>query len=194
TVLISQGVPMILGGDEIGRTQGGNNNAYCQDNPISWYDWNLDQERLDLLAFTARAIGLRREHPVFRRGSFLTGQEPRPGSGVDVAWLWTDGTPMTSDRWNSGSLAFAVWLNGAALTDTDANGAPLTDDTFLILFNASWNPQVFTLPQPSRGPAWEPVLDITQATGSPGPSSTALPTGSGYTLSPRSLLVLCRTG
>jgi isoamylase len=194
TMLISQGVPMILGGDEIGRTQQGNNNAYCQDNPISWCDWNLDQQRRDLLAFTARAIGLRREHRVFRRGSFLTGQEPRPGSGVDVAWLWTDGTPMTSDRWNSGSLAFAVWLNGAALTDTDANGAPLTDDTFLILFNASWNPQVFTLPQPSRGSAWEPVLDTTQATGSPGPSSRALPTGSGYTLSPRSLLVLCRTG
>ena len=122
TLLISQGVPMILGGDEIGRTQGGNNNAYCQDNPINYYDWNLDQERRDLLAFTSFGIGLRREHPVFRRRSFLTGQQPRTGSGDDVVWLWTDGTPMTSDRWNSGSLAFAMWLNGAALTDTDANG------------------------------------------------------------------------
>jgi len=193
TLLISQGVPMLLGGDEIGRTQGGNNNAYCQDNAISYYDWNLDQERLDLLAFTTRAIGLRKEHRVFRRGSFLTGQQPRHGSGEDVVWLWTDGTPMTPDRWNSGSLAFAMWLNGAALTDTDADGNALTDATFLILFNASWNPQSFTLPSSSFGTTWTPVLDTTQATGSPPPSSTTLPADSGYTLNPRSLLVLRRT-
>ena len=153
----------------------------------------MDQERLELLAFTARAIGLRREHRVFRRGSFLTGQEPRPGSGVDVAWLWTDGTPMTLDHWNSGSLAFAMWLNGAALTDTDTDGTVLTDDTFLIMFNASWNPQPFTLPPASLGTTWIPVLDTTQSTGHPAPSSTALPADSGYTLSPRSLLVLRRT-
>jgi isoamylase len=96
TMLISQGVPLILGGDEIGRTQQGNNNTYCQDNAISYYDWNLDQERRDLLAFASRAIGLRKAHNVFRRRSFLTGQEPRPGSGDDVVWLWTDGTPMTT--------------------------------------------------------------------------------------------------
>ncbi|MDI3313449.1 MAG: glycogen debranching protein GlgX [Mycobacterium sp.] len=193
TMLISLGVPMILSGDEIGSTQQGNNNAYCQDNAINWYDWDLDQERRDLLAFTARAIGLRREHPVFRRGSFLTGQQPRPSSSVDVAWLWTDGTPMTLDRWNSGSLAFAVWLNGAALTDTDTDGKVITDDTFMILFNASWNPQVFTLPSSSLGATWMPVLDTTQATGSPAPSSTAVPADSGYTLSSCSLLVLRRT-
>ena len=193
TILISQGVPMILGGDEIGRTQQGNNNAYCQDNAISYYDWDLDQQRRDLLAFSARASGLRREHRVFRRGSFLTGQEPRPGSGVDVAWLWTDGTPMTLDHWNSGSLAFAMWLNGAALTDTDTDGTVLTDDTFLIMFKASWNPQPFTLPPASLGTTWIPVLDTAQSTGHPAPSSTALPADSGYTLSPRSLLVLRRT-
>ena len=193
TLLISQGVPMILGGDEIGRTQGGNNNAYCQDNPINYYDWNLDQERRDVLAFTSFGIALRREHPVFRRRSFLTGQQPRTGSGDDVVWLWTDGTPMTSDRWNSGSLAFAMWLNGAALTDTDANGEVLTDDTFLVLFNASWNSQPFTLPPASLGTTWMPVLDTTQSTGLPAPSSTALPAGSARTLNPRSLLVLRRT-
>jgi isoamylase len=193
TLLISQGVPMLLGGDEIGRTQQGNNNAYCQDNPISHYDWNLDQERLDLLAFSTRAIGLRKGHRAFRRRSFLTGQEPRPGSGGDVIWLWSDGTPMTPARWNSGSLAFAMWLNGAALTDTDANGNTLTDDTFLVLFNASWDPQSFTLPSSSFGTSWTPVLDTTQATGSPPPSSTALPADSGYTLNPRSLLMLRRT-
>ena len=192
-MLMSQGVPMILGGDEIGRTQQGNNNTYCQDNAISYYDWNLDQQRADLLAFTTRAIGLRKQHPVFRRRGFLTGQQPRTGSGEDVVWLWTDGTPMTSDRWNSGSLAFAMWLNGAALTDTDANGTPLADDTFLVLFNASWNPQPFTLPPSSLGTTWTPVLDTTQSTGLPVPSSSALPAGSAYSLGPRSLLVLRRT-
>jgi glycogen operon protein len=193
TLLISQGVPMLLGGDEIGRTQGGNNNAYCQDNPITWYDWDLDQQRRDLLAFTAKAIALRKAHPVFRRRSFLTGQQALPGAGEDVVWLWTDGTPMTPDHWNSGSLAVAMWLNGAALTDTDADGNALRDDTFLILFNASWNPQVFTLPPSGLGATWMPVLDTAQATGSPAPSSTALPADSAYTLSPRSLLVLRRT-
>jgi isoamylase len=164
---------MPAGGDEIGRGKGASNNAYYHDNAISYYGWNLDQERLGLLAFTARAIGLRKEHHVFRRGSFLTGQEPRPGSGEDVARLWTDGTPMTPNRWNSGSLTFAMWLKGAALTDTD--GTVLTDDMFLIMFNASWNPQVFTLPPASLGTTWMPILDTTQATGSPAPSPTALP-------------------
>ena len=192
TMLISQGVPMILGGDEIGRTQQGNNNTYCQDNPISWYDWDLDQDRADLLAFTTKAIALRKAHPVFRRRSFLTGQQPRPGSGDDVVWLWTDGTPMTSDRWSSGSLAYAMWLNGAALTDTDANGEVLTDDTFLILFNPSWNPQAFTLPPASLGTTWIPVLDTTSSTGLPAPPPTALAAGSTYTLNQRSLLVLRR--
>lgn len=193
TLLISQGVPMILGGDEIGRTQQGNNNAYCQDNPVSYYDWDLDQERRDLLTFTTKAIALRKVHPVFRRRSFLTGQQPRPGAGEDVIWLWTDGTSMTPDHWNSGSLTLAMWLNGAALTDTDADGNPLSDDTFLVLFNASWNPQVFTLPPVDLGATWMPVLDTTEATGSPAPSPIALPADSDYMLSPRSLLMLRRT-
>ena len=193
TLLISQGVPMLLGGDEIGRTQGGNNNAYCQDNAISWYDWDLDEEQRDLLAFTTRAIGLRKAHHVFRRRSFFTGQQPRPGAVADVVWLWTDGTPMTPDHWNSGSLAFAMWLNGAALTDTDADGNTLTDDTFLVLFNASWNPQVFTLPSTSLATAWTPVLDTTEPTGLARVPSTPLSSGETSTLSPRSLLVLRRT-
>jgi isoamylase len=99
---------------------------------------------------------------------------------------------MTADRWNSGS-AFAMWLNGAALTDTDADGNALTDDTFLILFSASWNPQVFTLPSSRLGTTWVPVLDTTQATGS-APSSAAMSAESAYTLSPRSLLALRRAG
>jgi isoamylase len=110
-----------------------------------------------------------------------------------VVWLRTDGNPMTPQDWNSWSLAFAMWLNGVALTDTDANGTPLTDDTFLVLFNASWNPQPFTLPPSSLGTTWMPVLDTTQSTGLPAPPSTALAAGSAYTLGPRSLLVLRRT-
>ena len=192
TMLISQGVPMILGGDEIGRTQQGNNNAYCQDNSISWYDWNLDQERRDLLAFTTKAIALRKAHPVFRRRSFLTGQQLRPGAGDDVVWLWTDGTPMTPDHWNSGSLSFAMWLNGAALTDTDADGNALSDDTFLILFNAPWKPQVFTLPSSSLGATWMPILDTTQATGSAAPGSPLLTAGTQCSVGARSLLALFR--
>jgi isoamylase len=99
---------------------------------------------------------------------------------------------MTPDHWNSGSLAVAMWLNGAALVDTDGNGTPLTDDTFLVLFNASWNPQVFTLPPSSPGTTWMPVLDTTESTGLPLPSSIALPAASACTLSPRGLLVLRR--
>jgi isoamylase len=190
TVLLSQGVPMICGGDEIGRTQQGNNNAYCQDNEISWYDWQLDQERRDLQAFTTLAIGLRKAHPVFRRSTFLLGNSPRPDTAEDVAWLWTDGTPMTADRWNSGSLALGVWLNGQALTDTDSHGVIRTDDAFLVLFNASWNPQLFTLPPASRGASWVPVLDTDQATGEPSPPVPTQAAATPYGLVARSLQVL----
>jgi glycogen operon protein len=193
TLLLSQGVPMLLGGDEIGRTQQGNNNAYCQDNAISWYDWNLDQDRSDLLAFTTLAISLRKAHPVLRRKTFLLGQPPRPGTSDDVDWLWVDGTPMTADRWNSGALTVAMWLNGAALVDTDNHGVLLTDDTFLLLFNAWWEPATFTLPDVSRGATWQLVLDTNQPTGVPAAAVPALAAGSGYSLAPRSLLVLRRT-
>ncbi|GAC1363411.1 MAG: glycogen debranching protein GlgX [Actinomycetota bacterium] len=194
TLLLSQGVPMILGGDEIGRTQQGNNNAYCQDSPLSWYDWQLDQERKDLLAFTRLAIGLRRAHPIFRRHSFFRGQPPRPGTGDDVAWLWLDGNPMTPEHWNSGSLAMGVWLNGGALTTTDDHGAVLSDDSFLLLVNASWNPAGFTLPDASRGAGWLPVLDTNQPTGAPPASAGRLAAGAGLTVGPRSLILLRRTG
>jgi glycogen operon protein len=193
TLLLSEGVPMILGGDEIGRTQQGNNNGYCQDNAISWYDWNLDQDRSDLLAFTALTISLRKAHPVFRRKTFFQGKPPRPGTGDDVDWLWVDGTPMTEDRWQSGPLTVAAWLNGAALVDTDDHGVLLTDDTFLLLFNAWWETAKFTLPDASRGATWQPVLDTNHPTGAPAAPIPTLAAGSGYDLGPRSLLVLRRT-
>ena len=194
TLLVSQGVPMLCGGDEIGRTQQGNNNAYCQDNATTWYDWGgsqgLDQERSDLLAFTRLAVGLRRAHPVFRRRTFFLGQQPPTGHGDDIEWLWLDGTPMTPSLWNSGSLALGMWLNGASLEDTDAHGTVLADDTFLVLFNASWNPAGFTLPPAARGNTWAPLLDTTFATGAPPAGAPVLAAGTGLTLAPRSMLVL----
>ena len=190
TLMLSQGVPMILGGDEIGRTQQGNNNAYCQDNPTTWYDWDLDRDRADLLAFTTLAISLRKAHPVFRRRTFLLGQPPRPGTSDDVDWLWADGTPMTPDRWNSGALALQVRLNGGALSDTDEHGTVATDDTFLLLVNASWQPADLTLPDAGGAAMWSPVLDTTRPTGVPALPGASLAAGSSYSLAPRSLQVL----
>jgi isoamylase len=189
TLLFSQGVPMILGGDEIGRTQQGNNNAYCQDNEISWYDWDLDQERRDLLEFTKLVVGLRRAHPVFRRRVFLTGQENDAGLGKDVEWFSVDGLPMTDERWNS--LAVGMWLNGAVLLDP-MTCEPQADDTFLLLCNAWWEPQPFTLPDANRGASWVPVVDTNEPTGLPLRPTPALAASTSYTLGPRSLALLRR--
>ncbi len=133
TLLLSQGVPMILGGDEIGRTQGGNNNAYCQDNEISWYDWaKLDE---DLLDFTRQLIAFRREHPVFHRRRFFQGRAIR--GTIDLAWFRPDGEEMTDDDWESGQAkAVGVFLNGGAIDYRDQRGQPLRDDSFAMLFNA----------------------------------------------------------
>ncbi|HEX6354444.1 glycogen debranching protein GlgX [Actinophytocola sp.] len=192
TLLFSQGVPMILGGDEIGRTQQGNNNAYCQDNEISWYDWNLDQERQELLEFSKLVIGLRRAHPVFRRRVFLTGEENDAGLGKDVEWFSVDGTPMTDERWGSGTLTVGMWLNGAVLLDP-MTCDPQPDDTFLLLCNAWWEPQPFSLPDRRYGVSWVPVVDSVEPTGVPARPTPVLQAGTGYTLAPRSLLLLRRT-
>jgi glycogen operon protein len=190
TLLLSQGLPMIQGGDEIGRTQNGNNNAYNQDNEVSWYGWQLDQARTDLTSFTSRAVAFRRAHPVFRRTSFLTGQAPRPGVGEDVVWLGPDGRPMAGGEWGAGVLG--MWLNGSALTDTDAQDRLLSDDTFLLLFNAGDGSLEFALPDASRGAAWTPVLDTNVATGEP-PASGGLAAGVHVHLPGHCLLVLRKT-
>ena len=137
TLLLSQGVPMLLGGDEFARTQHGNNNAYCQDNELSWLDWELDERQRRLHAFTKRLIEFRRRHPVFRRADFLTGEE-RLGSGSpDVWWFRPDGRKMTIANWRRGDThTLGVLLNGAEIPTVTAQGAPVMDDTFLILFNA----------------------------------------------------------
>ena len=158
TLLLSQGVPMILGGDEIGRTQGGNNNAYCQDNQISWYDWTAIDE--DLLDYTRALIRLRTEHPVFRRRRWFEGRSVRGSVHDDIAWYQPDGRTMTSDDWQRGyAKSMAVYLNGQGILTLDERGRPMSDDSFLVLFNAHWDLVHFTIPPDQAGRDWEVVLD-----------------------------------
>ena len=164
TLAFSQGVPMLAHGDEIARTQQGNNNAYCQDNETSWIDWNSADR--DLLEFTRRVIRLRNEHPVFRRRGWFKGR-PLPGTGIsDIAWLRIDGEPMTDEDWQQGfAKSLMVFLNGEALHDTDHEGRPLRDAAFLLLFNAHHEPIDFTLPPASFGESWSIVIDTAMETG-----------------------------
>jgi len=163
TLLLSQGVPMLLAGDEIGRTQRGNNNAYCQDNDISWLDWSLDDAQRALLEFTRRLIALRAAHPVFRRRDFFRGV-PLIGADVrDVLWLQPGGAEMTVETWQNGQTrALMVFLAGDGLTDSDAQGRALRDDSFVMLFNASSETVAFSLPINLRSPA-ELLVDTSNA-------------------------------
>jgi isoamylase len=158
TLLLSQGVPMILGGDEIGRSQQGNNNAYCQDNDLSWFDW----ERIDdgLFAFVSRVIAFRNEHPAFQRRRWFLGRRVRGTDVSDIGWFKPDGGFMTDDDWNSGfARSLGVYLNGQALPDPDDHGERIVDDSFYLLFNAHHEPLPFTLPQCPWGERWAKVID-----------------------------------
>jgi isoamylase len=184
TLLLSQGVTMLLGGDESGRTQRGNNNAYCQDNEISWQDWDhVDQ---DLLDFTHRLIALRREHPVLRRRRWFQGL-PIRGS-VDLGWCKPDGAEMGDDDWDAGSApTVGLFLNGEAITDRDRRGQRVTDDCFLLLFNAHHEPIEWTLPK-LWGERWELVIDTAGA----GREGVALESGRALPVAGRSVVVLQR--
>jgi isoamylase len=154
TLFLSQGVPMLLGGDEFGRTQDGNNNAWCQDNEVSWFNWeNADA---DLLAFTQRLIQLRKHHPIFRRERFLTGHEVL-GSGLpDVWWFRTDGRRMTQKDWQrQDAHTLGVFLNGREIPSRTPDGHEISDHSFLLLFNAYSEPVTFTLPTRRFGPRWQ---------------------------------------
>jgi glycogen operon protein len=158
TLLLSQGTPMLLGGDEIGRTQGGNNNAWCQDNEISWYDWSLDDSKQRRLEFTRRLIRLRHEHPVFRRRQFLAGVNPE-GSGLpDVWWFRADGRRMTKRDWNE-MRTVGMFLNGDEIAAPGPRGEEVRDDSFLVLFNAHHEDVTFTLPTRRFGDRWELELN-----------------------------------
>jgi glycogen operon protein len=160
TLLLSQGVPMIVHGDELGRTQQGNNNVYCQDNELSWIDWA--QADTDLIEFTRAVSALRTAHPVFRRRRYFSGKPVgRRGDGgqPDIAWFAPDGSQMTEDDWESSfAKSIAVYLNGLGIPDLDVRGQRVTDDSFVLCFNAHYEPIEFSLPPKEFGPAWVPVI------------------------------------
>ena len=166
TLFLSQGVPMLLAGDEMGRTQQGNNNAYCQDNTISWVDWSQAAAEQEMLQFTETLAGLRRDHPVFRRRRFFLGQVPGAGKG-DIVWLTPAGEVMTDADWEASyAKSLAAYLNGDAISEPDPRGGKITDASFLLLFNAHSKPLTFTLPEAGYAAGWEVIIDT--ASGVPG--------------------------
>jgi isoamylase len=205
TLLLSQGVPMLLHGDELGRTQGGNNNVYCQDSEISWVDWSLAGKNASLTGFTAGVVALRNGHPVFRRRRFFAGRPigtRRQEALPDIAWFTPAGQQMTEQDWDSGfGKCVVAFLNGDGITEADSRGARVTDDSFLICLNAHYEDIELTLPGPGFGARWAIVVDtaagevITLSTG-PGMVAAEPPTvagGAAHTIPARSVLVLQRT-
>ncbi len=173
TLLLSQGVPMILHGDETSQTRGGNNNTYCQDNEISWMDWDLDHGQQNLLEFTRFVVRLRKEHPVFRRQSFFRGRSMRHRNLLDVAWFRPDGEQMTEEDWNNPfSRSLGMLMAGDAIGEVDDRGNQVVDDTILVLINAHWEPIRFVMPTNRLGGRgdllegdWELLLDTRAETG-----------------------------
>ncbi len=161
TLLVSQGTPMLLGGDEIDRAQRGNNNAWCQDSEISWYDWNLSPRAEGLRNFTRRLIRLRREHTVFRRDTFLRGQQVGDSELPDVWWFRPDGRKMTRRDWNDGEPVLGMFLNGLGITSLGHRGEPTEDDSFVVLFNAHGEDRTFMLPRRGFGAQW--ALELSTA-------------------------------
>ncbi|WP_043535268.1 glycogen debranching protein GlgX [Actinomyces polynesiensis] len=162
TMIFSQGVPMILHGDEFGRTQQGNNNTYCQDNPIAWMDWGLNPAQQELLEFSRRLIHLRREHPVMRRRRFFKGAPARGGESDlgEVEWFTPGGTHMTEEEWNQPwARAAMVFYNGSAIGEPDRFGERIVDDDFLLLVNAAPEEVNFVLPAPVYGKVWNTVVN-----------------------------------
>ena len=193
TLMLSQGVPMLLHGDELGRTQRGNNNTYAQDSEISWMSWDLGDEQRDLLAFTATLIELRRNHPVLRRRRFFNGSrshtEGRPDL-PDLAWLDLTGDQMDAEDWNNWyAKSLAVFVNGEAIEEPDERGRRVVDDSFLLLINADASDLTFALPEASYGSSWRVVLSTDDGVehAETYDAEAALPVTS------RSITVLCRS-
>jgi glycogen operon protein len=188
TLLLSQGVPMLLHGDELGRTQGGNNNGYAQDNEITWVDWsNIDHP---LVEFTAALARLRKEHPTFRRSRFFDGRPVKMEEGAplpDVVWLRPDGTLMHPEDWDSGfGRAVGVFLNGQGIRERDRRGESISDDHFLVLFNAGDETVDFRMPDIAYAPKWDAYVD----TAGERANTEPIAPGEALTLEPKSLMVL----
>jgi len=192
TLFLSQGVPMLLHGDELGRTQRGNNNAYCQDNEISWVNWEEARHHSTLLEFSRQVSRLRRDHPVFRRRRFFHGEPVLDSeNGLhDIAWFNPAGDPMTGRDWDTTDARMVtVFLNGEAIPEPDQRGAPVVDDSFVLLFNAHHEEVDFTLPGPEYGERWEICLDTAAPLHLERPSVKA---GEVLHVEARSMLVLRR--
>ncbi|RJK92934.1 glycogen debranching protein GlgX [Vallicoccus soli] len=192
TLFLSQGVPMLLHGDELGRTQGGNNNVYCQDNEIAWVDWEDARHHTTMLEFVRRLARLRHEHPVFRRRRFFQGRPVRGSGGDalgDIAWLTARGRPMNDEDWSSGQRHVTVFLNGDAITEPDERGQRVTDDSFLLLLNSSPDDMVFTVPEEKYGASWDVCVDTSAPLEIEQPTLKA---GAPVEVEARSVLVLRR--
>jgi len=189
TLLLSQGIPMITAGDELGRTQNGNNNAYCQDNETSWLDWSFDANARALLAFVRRMIEIRRDHPAFRRRDFFQGRALHGAEVKDISWFKPDGSEMTAEEWDhEHARALGVYLAGEALSETDRRGQRLTDDNFLLLFNAGAEAVDFQLPQQLGPGSWMVLVDTCHEQGLQ--SDGAFEPGASYHAQARSLALL----
>ncbi len=163
TLLISQGVPMISGGDEFGRTQSGNNNAYCQDNEISWYDWNFSPEQKEFLDFFRKVVEIRKTHVVLRRRKFFHGRKIRGSEIKDISWFSPNGHEMTDEEWDSDFVrSLGVRLSGDAISEVDSKGNPIVGETLLILLNAHFEPVPFVLPAHRKETQWQLLLDTAE--------------------------------
>lgn len=189
TLLFSQGIPMICGGDEVARTQQGNNNAYCQDNEISWTNWHLDKGRKELLAFVSKLIHLRLDHPVLHRRRFFTGREPGDDSNTipQVEWFDHTGSIMDMDDWqNTHAFSMMIYLNGSDIPEVDWYGNRMVDNDFILIFNAHYEPIMFTLPDKRYGRKWQLVVD----THNPNEPALSYEAGFMITAQSRSFLML----
>jgi glycogen operon protein len=192
TLLLSQGVPMVLYGDEAGRTQHGNNNGYCQDNEITWFDWEgIDEE---LLAFTRRLVQFRQQHRIFRRRRWFQGRPLRGLDVKDVAWFTPEAQEMSDEHWTAGfAKSLGVFFSGHAITTLDTQGERVVDDDFYLLFNASHECVAFTLPEARFGKRWRAEIDTAAlGDGTPKEPERVLTPGGAIEVAARSLMVLRR--
>jgi isoamylase len=190
TLMLSQGVPMLCAGDEIARSQHGNNNAYCQDNELSWLHWDLDDACKRLLDFTSKLIALRKNHPNLHRRKFFQDRQVRHSVDRDIAWFGCDGQEFSDDQWDAGWVrSVGLLLNGKTLNVADENGNKIVDDTFLLLVNSHHEGVEFTLPQKTTGPRtkWQRIVD-TNDLDDPFKKEEL---GDMVIINPRSLMLLC---
>ncbi|BCJ33585.1 glycogen operon protein GlgX homolog [Actinocatenispora thailandica] len=194
TLMLSQGTPMLCHGDELGRTQRGNNNAYCQDSPLSWMDWESADR--PLIEFTSRLAALRAEHPIFRRRRFFDGRPLRRTAESpvpDVEWFTTEAREMTEDDWETGlGRAVALFLNGEGIRERGPRGEQITDDSFILCFNSYWEPVTFTTPAGEYGEKWRVLLDTAEPTGDGWDEDQVAESGGKVRVEARSLIVLIR--